>query len=210
MSDQTAVSRTVLSVVRILIASYFLATGSGLIIEPTSRMFFDAVLSQQNAALLTTSYLFITAFAIMVGRAVRPAALLLAIYIFWSGFVHYRIGGSPEALSAYWRDMALLGAVLLIAVTEPGGSGKFKLWRKSVAPRRIMPSGQADRPVAGTKRPTPEDARTARDNVKTDHNPGHSRDFDDDDDNDDDGNIFADIWDIPLFSRAPSAIRIPV
>ncbi len=132
------VSRTVLAVVRILIASYFLATATGLIFEPGARTIFNAILLEQHAQMAATIYLFVTAFAVMVGKAVRPAALLLAVYIFWSGFLHFNEGSDPAALSGFWRDMALLGAVLLVAVTEPGGSTKFRLWRKPVAPRRVV------------------------------------------------------------------------
>lgn len=135
------VSRTMFAIIRVLIGSYFLAAGTGLILEPTSRTLFDAVLPEQYAIVATTAYLFITAFMIMTGKAVRPAALLLAIYIFWSAFVHFEAMGTAVALSKFWNDMALLGAVLLIAVTEPGGSESFQLWRKGRAttPRRVSP-----------------------------------------------------------------------
>ena len=130
-------SRTVLSVVRILIASYFLATATGLIFDQTSRTFLDGVLVESHAQLIATIYLFVTAFAIMVGFIVRPAALLLSVYVFWSGFVDFSTSMEAAALSAFWRNMALLGALLLVAVTEPGGSTKFRLWAKPIAPRRI-------------------------------------------------------------------------
>lgn len=204
----TMVSRTVLSVVRILIASYFLATATGLIFEPASRMFLDAVLSHQNATLATTIYLFATSFLIMVGKAVRPAALLLAVYIFWSGFLHYDIGGSPEALGAYWRDMALLGAVLLIAVTEPGGSGTFRLFRKPVAPRRVAPVLQSvdDARMRNVARPSRKSAQTARDAILT----GEVLTARTAEQDDDDAilNIFADLWDAPLGEPQPAASNV--
>ena len=138
MRRASKVSRNVLSVVRILIASYFLAMATGLVFEPASRTFLDPILPLEYAQLTSTTYLFVTAFAIMVGVFLRPAALLLAVYIFWSGFLHYDLGGSQAALSAYWRDMALLGAILLIAVTEPGAKARFSPFaRPIVAPRRI-------------------------------------------------------------------------
>ena len=138
MRRASKVSRNVLSVVRILIASYFLAMATGLVFEPASRTFLDPLLPLEYAQLTSTTYLFVTAFAIMVGVFLRPAALLLAVYIFWSGFLHYDLGGSQAALSAYWRDMALLGAILLIAVTEPGAKARFSPFaRPFVAPRRI-------------------------------------------------------------------------
>lgn len=193
----TVVSRTVLSVVRILIASYFLATASGLILEPSSRIFLDAVLDQQNARIVTTIYLFSTAFLVMVGMAVRPASLLLAVYIFWSGFLNHNLGAGPEALNAFWRDMALLGAVLLIAVTEPGGSAKFRLFRRTVAPRRVVPAmpRTGDAAPRSALRPQPLAAQSTR--AASPAGKVMLPEPDDQDDDDGLSNIFTDIWDRP-------------
>ncbi len=132
VGQSSTASKTVLSVVRILIASYFLASATGLVFEPAARTFLDAILPTDAAQVATTVYLFVTAFAVMIGVALRPAALLLAVYIFWSGFTHYQMGGGQAELSAYWRDMALLGAILLIAATEPGARAKFLFWKLPV------------------------------------------------------------------------------
>ncbi len=191
-----AVSRTVLSVVRILIASYFLAMATGLIFEPASRTFLDAVLPAEQAQFASTTYLFLTAFWIMVGRAVRPAALLLAVYIFWSGFLHYDISSNSLELSAYWRDMALMGAVLLIAVTEPGGRTRMSVRKKQVAPRRIRQDA-----VINSARPPRDEAQKARDAILAGFVPalatatGSSPNDLTDDEDDPVENLFADIWD---------------
>ncbi len=184
----TQVSRTVLSTVRILIASYFLATATGLVLEPSNRTLFGSVMLADHANLAATIYLFITAFAIMVGKAVRPAALLLAIYIFWSGFLHYDFSDSADALSKFWRDMALLGAILLIAVTEPGGSGRFTLRRRAVAPRRVAPVliEDAEAKARARRRPAPSGSQLSRDDIIA-----AAEEAEDDDVQ----NIFADIWD---------------
>ena len=178
----TTVSRNVLSVVRILIASYFLAMATGLVFEPASRTFLDGILPGEYAQLASTTYLFVTAFAIMTGVYLRPAALLLAVYIFWSGFLHYDLGGSQEALSAYWRDMALLGAILLIAVTEPGAKARFNPFSKpAVAPRRIRGEPRTSR----------------RPQRQTSIDPAPEAPFIDMDDNSfgEMANLFADLWD---------------
>lgn len=131
------VEALVLAAVRILIASFFLARGSGLIKLPGDYQLFGAVLPEAQAVMATTVLLFGTGFLIMVGRAVRPAALLLAVFVFWSGFLHHDIASDPQALSGFWRDMALLGAVMLIAMTEPGGSERFQFFVRQVVPRRV-------------------------------------------------------------------------
>lgn len=168
------------AIIRVLIGSYFLAAGTGLILEPSSRTLFDGVLPGQSAIFATTAYLFVTAFMVMTGKLVRPAALLLSIYIFWSAFVHFETVGSPGALAQFWNDMALLGAVLLVAVTEPGGSESFHLWRtgRAVSPRRIKPNG------VGLERVTPPVTK-----------PRSQPKPQIEDDEDGDFNIFGDVWD---------------
>jgi len=199
--DQNTVSRTVLSVVRILIASYFLATATGLIFEPASRTVFDAVLLKHHAQLVSTSYLFITAFAIMVGFVVRPAALLLAVYIFWSGFLHFDQMGTPEALAGFWRDMALLGAILLVAVTQPGGSHRFRLWAKPIAPRRIAQERLARAADRATRPPRSAEQLT-RDAILSGHCLAFVSDAPMHESLDDGGaetdNIFQGVWDTPV------------
>lgn len=196
------VSRTVLSVVRILIASYFLAAATGLIFEPASRTFLDAVLPQSQAQLVTTTYLFITSFAIMVGVLVRPAALLLSVYIFWSGFLHYDLA-QPAALAAFWRDMALLGAVLMIAVTEQGAGTQVRVWRRSVAPRRVSGASEKRKPRPAEPRaeqPQQQAAENssarltgfAHESGEIDIYEFHTRQ---DDDAAEIVNIFAELWD---------------
>ncbi len=182
------------AIIRILIGSYFLAAGTGLILEPSSRTFFDGVLPADISAVTTTLYLFVTAFMIMVGKAVRPAALMLALYIFWSAFVTFELGISAEGLTSFWRDMALLGAVLLVAVTEPGGSDSFRLWRRGVAPRRIVPQ-EASTPATHRlprEKPNAEPVYADASMIKLSEVI-----FDDDakDAKDDrDNNIFGDLW----------------
>ena len=197
----TPVSRTMFAIIRVLIASYFLATATGLILEPGSRTFFDGVLPADSAAFATTMYLFVTAFAIMVGKLVRPASLLLALYIFWSAFVHFELGSSPAALGSFWRDMALLGAVLLVAVTEPGGSDSFRLWRRGVAPRRIVPQRPAlddNGEPAATPRPAPTRPAATRSPQFASARAIPVTDIIFDDDADEaEFNIFADLWDAP-------------
>ena len=111
-----------LSMVRVLIGTYFLAMATGLILEPGGRMFFDDLLPERASQIASTTYLFVAAFAIMVGFALRPAAVLLAIYVLWSVFAYNDVEGSQIALSVYLRQAAMLGAIALIAMLRPGQS----------------------------------------------------------------------------------------
>ena len=157
-------NRTVLPIVRILIGSYFMATATGLIFDPSTRTFLDPLMPHQAARAVTTTYLFITAFGIMVGFFLRPASLLLALYIFWSGYAHFILLGTAEALASFWRDMALLGSVLLIAIVEPGGRNRFRLRTKNISPRRI--AQERDEHVkAASQRPLRSTEQLTRDAI---------------------------------------------
>ena len=95
-------------------------------------MFFDDLLPERASQIASTTYLFVAAFAIMVGFALRPAAVLLAIYVLWSVFAYNDVEGSQIALSVYLRQAAMLGAIALIAMLRPGQSlggtqGRFSM-----------------------------------------------------------------------------------
>ena len=132
------VSSTTQSTVRILIASYFLAIATGLVSDPVSHNFLPHVMDAETATLLTTLYLFPTAFLVMVGYAVRPAALLLAVYLFWASFVHFYHAPAAGALAVFWQNVALLAGLTLVAITKPGGSRGMRLRHRTVTPRRVQ------------------------------------------------------------------------
>ncbi|MDJ0826623.1 MAG: hypothetical protein QNJ16_14065 [Rhodobacter sp.] len=199
------VSRTVVAIVRILIASYFLAMATGLVFDPASRTFLDPILPHDQAQFVTTVYLYLTAFAIMVGVLVRPAALLLAVYMFWSGFLFYDLN-SAAALNDFWRDMALLGAILMIAVTEQGAGAQVRVWRRKIAPRRVGVPAQ-DQPH--TPRPQPKKAPEGGALLTgVAHASGEIDIYEcpPEQDGGDVDNLFADIWEeaetIPVFTHS--------
>ena len=149
-------SQATLVAVRILIASYFAASVGMLDVMPGAA-FLSGVMPLDYARLASTAILFLTSFLIMLGRFVRPAALLLAVFAFWASFGTTFPGEfSPENLLAFWRDMALVGALLLIAATVPGGSRALNLRNRKAKPRRVRNlglSGLTDSDDAPTPRP---------------------------------------------------------
>ena len=110
---------------RVLIASYFVAKSIGLIIDPTSMGQFLAVsdvpdyLRWPNAG-----FELIAALAIMVGFQTRTASALLALYLFWSSFILNYAPGDPYAIGAFWRDLAMIGGLLLLF---SHGRGRYAL-----------------------------------------------------------------------------------
>ncbi|KMW57276.1 hypothetical protein AIOL_002237 [Candidatus Rhodobacter oscarellae] len=156
-----------MSIVRILIASYFLASATGLVFDPSTRTFLDPILPRDAAVAVTTAYLFITAFAVMVGFCVRPAALLLAVYVFWSAFSQFGNAATVAALSVFWQNMALMGALLLIAITVPGGNTRFTLWARRIAPRRVNRQDLKNVVAKRSARPIKQDELLTRDAILT-------------------------------------------
>ena len=110
---------------RVIIASYFLAKGVGVIADPSGMTGFLEMngvpdyLRWPNQA-----FEIVSALAIMLGFQTRMAAALMAIYLFWSSFILNYIPGDPVALGAFWRDLALIGGLLLLF---SHGRGSFAL-----------------------------------------------------------------------------------
>lgn len=116
-----------LAVVRMLIASYFLAS-AGLIENAQGTTFLTGVLPPGPAEAVASTIYYATAFAIMIGRFVREAALILALFVFWSSFDARILSAQPGLLMEFWRDMALVGAVVLTGLIQtPGRRRKLRL-----------------------------------------------------------------------------------
>lgn len=103
------------AIARVLIASYFLAKAIGLIFDPTGMAQFLSVsnvpdyLRWPNAGFEAMA-----AIAIMIGFQTRMAAALLALYVFWTSFILNYVPGDDYLLGAFWRDLAMIGGLLLL------------------------------------------------------------------------------------------------
>lgn len=113
-------------ITRLLIISYFVAMSLGLIQGiDVSRM---AALFLPEIAALYVMRLIILSLCGMVLFNVfrRPAALVLALIIFWTSYLTLYAGGE---ISAFWRDLALIGGLLLTAnVTAYADRGLSEDW----------------------------------------------------------------------------------
>ncbi len=110
---------------RVLIASYFIAKSIGLIIDLTSMDQFLAVAEvPEYLRWPNAGFELVAALAIMVGFQTRMAAALLALYLFWSSFILNYSPGDPVAIGAFWRDLAMIGGLLMLC---SHGRGRFAL-----------------------------------------------------------------------------------
>jgi putative oxidoreductase len=103
------------AVARVIIASYFAARALGVVMDPAGMQQFliasevPDYLRWPNAA-----FEFLAALAIMIGFQTRMASALLALYVFWSSFILNYVPGDPVALGVFWRDLAMIGGLLLL------------------------------------------------------------------------------------------------
>ena len=122
------------NLVRILIASYFLAVAIGLIPGTGITALSAQILPADQAAIAGNGVLFALAYLVLIGAWLRISALLLATLVFWSSYVaHMGVN-----LEAYWRDMALVGALILTYTqTQPRAERRRSALRWTPGARRV-------------------------------------------------------------------------
>lgn len=188
----SALTRLVLSAVRILIGSYFLATATSMWLSTGDTSFLDFVVSEQTSETYTPIYLAVASVLLMLGVAIRSGALLLAVYSIWSAMTHHSLG-DPVAMAIFWRDMALVATILLLAVTDPGLN--LHLRGRPVRPRRVRA------PVRRKRAPSDRDlspvTQQALATLKADFAEAEDPVDDDDDDDGENVGLFDDVWDTP-------------
>jgi uncharacterized membrane protein YphA (DoxX/SURF4 family) len=128
------------TLMRIMIAAYFLASGTALYLDPSVGTPFDGLLGASTAHSVATIYLLSAGTAVMFGLLVRGAALMLAGYVFSVGYTQLGAPSVGGDLSAFWGQMALIGALLMLAVTQPTRRGMYRPWARQVTPRRPAPA----------------------------------------------------------------------
>lgn len=143
---------------RILIASYFLAVSLGLINGTDSSVLIVWLLPGTISVFGGNAVVFVLGYLVLTGIWLRPAALLLAIILFWSSYLTSFGTGNDGSLDEFWRDLALIGGLILTYTqTSHRSSKKRAMFRKMRKVRRISPSepGQIRRPLE-----TPDPALT--------------------------------------------------
>ncbi|MEE9428405.1 MAG: hypothetical protein V3V25_09695 [Paracoccaceae bacterium] len=137
------------NLIRVLIASYFIAVSIDLIAGTSGIALAALVLPPAAAELVGSSVLFIFGSLVLTGIWLRPAAMLLGITILLSSFVQY-FGPAAVPLADLWRDLTLTGALLLTysQAALPGQQNStFAQWTPNyrnteglskIRPRRIV------------------------------------------------------------------------
>ncbi len=99
--------------VRMLIASYFIAAASGSIEGADMGALFAAVMPAPYGQILGGGIVLILSVMIMLDARTRLAALLLGLMTFYASYLHLMAQGVEEVLGLFWRDMALIAALML-------------------------------------------------------------------------------------------------
>ena len=104
---------TGLNLIRIVIGSYFMAISLNLIEGFDPSALFTPLADDRTARLAGMGVLFTLSVVFMSGVALRIAALALALFILCSSFAQNVLGPEPLPMSSFWRDLALVCAVLM-------------------------------------------------------------------------------------------------
>lgn len=127
---------------RILIASYFMAVSLNLVAGTDGGVLSAILVPAAYSDLVATGAVFSLAFLVMIGIWLRPAALLLAIILFWSSFISM-IG--PDALASvdgFWRDLAMIGALFLTYAQSGRAARHRPIVRRRRHVRKLDPTGK--------------------------------------------------------------------
>jgi len=138
-SDKTSdhLSQSGQNLVRIVIASYFLAVSLGLIPGTAAWPLTAPFLPAPYADLAGKAIIFTTAYLVLVGAWLRVSALLLATVLFWSSYIQ---NVASANLEAFWRDLALIGALILTYTqTLPRAASRRSALRWTPRARRVAP-----------------------------------------------------------------------
>ena len=108
------------SAIRLLIVSYFMALALG-IIKGTDLAVLAAPFMPEVLANFVSGFGVLCLSAmILFGFHRRLAALLLAIILFWCSYLASVSPAGLEDIGSFWRDLALIGALLLTYAEAEG------------------------------------------------------------------------------------------
>ena len=104
-------------ITRILILSYFVALAMGLIDGAEMSRLAAPFLAEPDATYVMSGVVVGLSALILFGLFRRPAALILSITLFWASYMTMFATGD---LTGFWRDLALIGGLLMSADVGPG------------------------------------------------------------------------------------------
>ncbi len=140
---------------RILIASYFMAVSLGLVAGTDGTALIHWFIPDPLAGSISAAIIFALALLVMTGIWLRPAALLLALVLFWSSYLTLIGGSARSGVDMFWRDLALIGALFLTYAQSSRRAMRMRsVIRRKLPVRKLSVSGNAmPRRIAQPARP---------------------------------------------------------
>lgn len=150
-AERITLNATAQNLLRIVIASYFLAVALNLIPGTSLTILAEQVLPIEVAEPLSAMAVFALAFLVMIGLYMRPAALVLGLMTLFASYLQMIELGVADELGTFWRDLVLIAALMLTyAENAPRDYRMRGAIRRKVTPRRITPAEQPHRPRPAT------------------------------------------------------------
>ncbi len=157
-ANSAAMNATAQKLLRIVIASYFLAVALNLIPGTNLAPLFGQALPVDVAEPLATMLVFTLAFLVMIGLYMRPAALILGLLTFFASYQAMLGLGVAGELGTFWRDLVLIAALMLTyGENAPRDRRMRHFLRRKITPRRVMVENR----LRVTERPQPVAAPVA-------------------------------------------------
>ena len=139
-AERITLNATAQNLLRIVIASYFLAVGLNLIPGTNLTILAEQVLPAHVAEPLSAMLVFALAFLVMIGLYMRPAALVLGLMTLFASYLQMIELGVADELGTFWRDLVLIAALMLTyAENAPRDYRMRTAIRRKVTPRRVTP-----------------------------------------------------------------------
>lgn len=138
--DRVTLSPSAQNLIRILIASYFLALATGLVAGTELAAPFAPLLPDPWAGRAGAALVFALAYLVMIGVRLRAAALGLALTMFTAHCVGAAQIGLAAQIDTLWRDLALIGALILTyGESSPRAYRKRGILKPRPVVRRLTP-----------------------------------------------------------------------
>lgn len=136
-AEKAVVNKTAQAVLRLIIGSYFLAVALNLIPGTDLGILFSGVMAAPYDSALAMGLVFALAFMVMLGHATRVAALVMALITFYASYLTMLSLGVADELGSFWRDLALIAALLLTYTDDADGTGLHEAAQRALAYRKM-------------------------------------------------------------------------
>lgn len=156
--DERWLNQTGLNLIRIVIGSYFAAVSLDLVVGVDQKALFLPLAPAIAADVIGSTLLFLASVAFMTGFQLRITALFLALFVFCSSLVQNFLLAPVEDVSAFWRDVTLVCALILnysnlnrremrradlMRRRNHARARKIRVVGPDVTPRRVQPQAPA-------------------------------------------------------------------